>query len=203
MIIFLKMNSTRQGTFQLLLHCDNSILLLLQFVSIIDLFFKLLRFEKYLAAEALRVSENDAEKALDLLTNPEQNCILQVCFSAPPPPFALVLAAARQLLTCPLHLQSTIEARRRKRRPIHGMYGLTQECYLRFEWPRRSWSNELSSSVCYILSFQGWVQDHRDPGQLLPGLLKQSTIHRLRTETFQREMMLPKETFQTETVSSL
>ncbi|CAL5070354.1 unnamed protein product [Urochloa decumbens] len=34
-------------------------------------------FEKYLAAEALRINENDAEKALDLLTNPEQNCILQ------------------------------------------------------------------------------------------------------------------------------
>ncbi|TVU16310.1 hypothetical protein EJB05_39867 [Eragrostis curvula] len=34
-------------------------------------------FEKYLAAEALRVNENDAEKALDILTNPEQNCILQ------------------------------------------------------------------------------------------------------------------------------
>ncbi|XP_062184388.1 uncharacterized protein LOC133888241 [Phragmites australis] len=34
-------------------------------------------FEKYLAAEALRINENDAEKALNLLTNPEQNCILQ------------------------------------------------------------------------------------------------------------------------------
>lgn len=34
-------------------------------------------FEKCLAAEALRINENDAEKALDLLTNPEQNCILQ------------------------------------------------------------------------------------------------------------------------------
>lgn len=34
-------------------------------------------FEKYLAAEALRINENDADKALDLLTNPEQNCILQ------------------------------------------------------------------------------------------------------------------------------
>ncbi|XP_039819709.1 NEDD8 ultimate buster 1-like isoform X4 [Panicum virgatum] len=34
-------------------------------------------FEKYLAAEALRINENDAEKALDLLTNPEENCILQ------------------------------------------------------------------------------------------------------------------------------
>ncbi|KAL6651501.1 hypothetical protein ACP70R_010426 [Stipagrostis hirtigluma subsp. patula] len=34
-------------------------------------------FEKYLAAEALRINENDADKALDLLTDPEQNCILQ------------------------------------------------------------------------------------------------------------------------------
>ncbi|KAF8651351.1 hypothetical protein HU200_063608 [Digitaria exilis] len=34
-------------------------------------------FEKYLAAEALRINENNAEKALDLLTNPEENCILQ------------------------------------------------------------------------------------------------------------------------------
>ncbi|GJN01557.1 hypothetical protein PR202_ga18832 [Eleusine coracana subsp. coracana] len=34
-------------------------------------------FEKYLAAEALRINENDAEKALDLLTNPEENSILQ------------------------------------------------------------------------------------------------------------------------------
>ncbi|KAM0903265.1 hypothetical protein ACQ4PT_018781 [Festuca glaucescens] len=34
-------------------------------------------FEKYLAAEALRMNENDAEKALDLLTDPEKNCILQ------------------------------------------------------------------------------------------------------------------------------
>jgi hypothetical protein len=126
-------------------------MLLLQFLSIIDMFFKLLRFEKYLAAEALRVSENDAEKALYLLTNPEQNCILQVCFSAPPPPFALVLAAARRLLTCSLHSQSTIEARR-WRRPFHGMYGFTKQCYLRFEWPRRSWSNELSPPVCYLLS---------------------------------------------------
>ncbi|KAF0890762.1 hypothetical protein E2562_004253 [Oryza meyeriana var. granulata] len=35
-------------------------------------------FEKKLAAEALRISENDADKALDLLTDPEKNCILQV-----------------------------------------------------------------------------------------------------------------------------
>uniref|UniRef100_A0ACD5UV98 Uncharacterized protein n=1 Tax=Avena sativa TaxID=4498 RepID=A0ACD5UV98_AVESA len=34
-------------------------------------------FEKYLAAEALRVNENDADKALDVLTDPEKNCILQ------------------------------------------------------------------------------------------------------------------------------
>ncbi|WVZ87401.1 hypothetical protein U9M48_034041 [Paspalum notatum var. saurae] len=34
-------------------------------------------FEKDLAAEALRINENDADKALDLLTNPEENCILQ------------------------------------------------------------------------------------------------------------------------------
>uniref|UniRef100_A0A0D9ZRJ3 UBA domain-containing protein n=1 Tax=Oryza glumipatula TaxID=40148 RepID=A0A0D9ZRJ3_9ORYZ len=34
-------------------------------------------FEKKLAAEALRINENDADKALDLLTDPEQNCILQ------------------------------------------------------------------------------------------------------------------------------
>uniref|UniRef100_A0ACD5V202 Uncharacterized protein n=1 Tax=Avena sativa TaxID=4498 RepID=A0ACD5V202_AVESA len=34
-------------------------------------------FEKYLAAEALRTNENDADKALDVLTDPEKNCILQ------------------------------------------------------------------------------------------------------------------------------
>uniref|UniRef100_A0A0D9WA95 UBA domain-containing protein n=1 Tax=Leersia perrieri TaxID=77586 RepID=A0A0D9WA95_9ORYZ len=34
-------------------------------------------FEKKLAAEALRINENDADKALDLLTDPEQNCALQ------------------------------------------------------------------------------------------------------------------------------
>uniref|UniRef100_J3M1Y5 UBA domain-containing protein n=1 Tax=Oryza brachyantha TaxID=4533 RepID=J3M1Y5_ORYBR len=34
-------------------------------------------FEKKLAAEALRINENDSEKALDLLTDPERNCALQ------------------------------------------------------------------------------------------------------------------------------
>ncbi|KAG8066456.1 hypothetical protein GUJ93_ZPchr0004g39088 [Zizania palustris] len=34
-------------------------------------------FEKKLAAEALRINENDSDRALDLLTDPEQNCILQ------------------------------------------------------------------------------------------------------------------------------
>ncbi|XP_072977800.1 uncharacterized protein [Typha angustifolia] len=34
-------------------------------------------FEKYLAAEALRINENDTQKALDLLTDPEKNCSLQ------------------------------------------------------------------------------------------------------------------------------
>ncbi|CAL9764797.1 unnamed protein product [Musa acuminata subsp. burmannicoides] len=34
-------------------------------------------FERDLAAEALRVNENDVQKALDLLTNPERNCALQ------------------------------------------------------------------------------------------------------------------------------
>ncbi|KAK3143564.1 hypothetical protein QOZ80_4AG0301910 [Eleusine coracana subsp. coracana] len=50
-------------------------------------------FEKYLAAEALRINENDAEKALDLLTNPEENSILQ----------------------------NHIEARRRRRRQDRGL----------------------------------------------------------------------------------
>ncbi|URE49309.1 UBA [Musa troglodytarum] len=36
-----------------------------------------LLFERDLAAEALRVNENDAQKALDLLTDPEKNCALQ------------------------------------------------------------------------------------------------------------------------------
>lgn len=36
------------------------------------------RFEKDLAAEALRKSENDSEKALDDLTNPETNSSIQV-----------------------------------------------------------------------------------------------------------------------------
>ncbi|URE43888.1 Ribonuclease III domain [Musa troglodytarum] len=35
-------------------------------------------FERDLAAEALRVNENDAQKALDLLTDPEKNCALQL-----------------------------------------------------------------------------------------------------------------------------
>ncbi|CAL9122894.1 unnamed protein product, partial [Musa textilis] len=34
-------------------------------------------FERDLAAEALKVNENDVQKALDLLTNPERNCALQ------------------------------------------------------------------------------------------------------------------------------
>ncbi|KAL6555122.1 hypothetical protein OROGR_006380 [Orobanche gracilis] len=34
-------------------------------------------FEKYLAAEALRINENDTQKALDDLTNPETNAALQ------------------------------------------------------------------------------------------------------------------------------
>ncbi|PKU81667.1 hypothetical protein MA16_Dca019665 [Dendrobium catenatum] len=34
-------------------------------------------FERYLAAEALRVNDNDTQKALDLLTDPEKNCALQ------------------------------------------------------------------------------------------------------------------------------
>ncbi|XP_020589026.1 NEDD8 ultimate buster 1 isoform X2 [Phalaenopsis equestris] len=34
-------------------------------------------FERYLAAEALRVNNNDSEKALDLLTNPDKNYDLQ------------------------------------------------------------------------------------------------------------------------------
>jgi hypothetical protein len=58
-------------------------LLLLQFLAITDRSLKPVRFEKYLAAEALRASENDVEKALDLLTTPEQNCALQVCFVLP------------------------------------------------------------------------------------------------------------------------
>lgn len=36
------------------------------------------RFQKEVAAEALRRNENDAEKALDDLTNPETNADLQV-----------------------------------------------------------------------------------------------------------------------------
>lgn len=36
------------------------------------------RFEKELAAEALRKNENDTQKALDDLTNPETNSDLQV-----------------------------------------------------------------------------------------------------------------------------
>jgi len=47
------------------------------FPVVTDQLFSFSRFEKYLAAEALRINENDAEKALDLLTNPEENCILQ------------------------------------------------------------------------------------------------------------------------------
>lgn len=39
------------------------------------------RFEKKLAAEALRRNENDFQKALDDLTNPETNSAIQVdCF---------------------------------------------------------------------------------------------------------------------------
>lgn len=36
------------------------------------------RFEKELAAEALRRNENDTQKALDDLTNPETNTAIQV-----------------------------------------------------------------------------------------------------------------------------
>lgn len=38
------------------------------------------RFQKDLAAEALRRNENDTQKALDDLTNPETNSALQVSF---------------------------------------------------------------------------------------------------------------------------
>lgn len=48
------------------------------FLFVTNQLFVSLRFEKKLAAEALRINENDADKALDLLTDPEQNCILQV-----------------------------------------------------------------------------------------------------------------------------
>ncbi|KAJ3677256.1 hypothetical protein LUZ60_002980 [Juncus effusus] len=34
-------------------------------------------FERYLVAEALRMSENDTEQALDILTDPDKNCALQ------------------------------------------------------------------------------------------------------------------------------
>lgn len=37
-------------------------------------------YEKVLAAEALRRNENDSQKALDDLTNPEVNAIMQVSF---------------------------------------------------------------------------------------------------------------------------
>jgi hypothetical protein len=62
----------------------------LYFLSITDRLFQPSRFEKYLAAEALRINENDADKALDLLTNPEQNCILQVCLLCTPVVLLLV-----------------------------------------------------------------------------------------------------------------
>ncbi|CAL9097003.1 unnamed protein product [Musa acuminata var. zebrina] len=35
-------------------------------------------FDRDLAAQALRVNENEVQKALDLLTNPERNCALQL-----------------------------------------------------------------------------------------------------------------------------
>lgn len=40
------------------------------------------RFEKDLAAEALRRNENDSQKALDDLTNPEINSSIQVPWSS-------------------------------------------------------------------------------------------------------------------------
>lgn len=39
---------------------------------------KIIRFVKELAAEALRRNENDTQKALDDLTNPEINSAIQV-----------------------------------------------------------------------------------------------------------------------------
>ncbi|CAL9122898.1 unnamed protein product [Musa textilis] len=38
-------------------------------------------FERDLAAEARRVNENEVQNALDLLTNPQRNCALQVLVS--------------------------------------------------------------------------------------------------------------------------
>lgn len=35
-------------------------------------------FQRDLAAEALRLNENDTQRALDLLTDPERNFLLQV-----------------------------------------------------------------------------------------------------------------------------
>lgn len=46
--------------------------------SATDAMFGFFRFEKNLAAEALRRNENDSEKALDDLTNPETNSSIQV-----------------------------------------------------------------------------------------------------------------------------
>ncbi|PKA51493.1 hypothetical protein AXF42_Ash002858 [Apostasia shenzhenica] len=43
----------------------------------VQLLYMTVIFERFLAAEALRVNENDAQKALDLLTDPEKNCSLQ------------------------------------------------------------------------------------------------------------------------------
>ena len=75
------------------------------FPVVTDQLFSFSRFEKYLAAEALRINENDAEKALDLLTNPEENCILQVCLLCTPM-FRYSQKAAAQLFT---HFSSLAE----------------------------------------------------------------------------------------------
>lgn len=44
------------------------------------IFFPIHRFEREVAAESLRKNENDTQKALDDLTNPETNAVLQVSF---------------------------------------------------------------------------------------------------------------------------
>lgn len=75
---------------------------------------KINRFEKELAAEALRINENDAQKALDDLTNPETNSAIQVLFAFL---HEMILAAdfVSSIMLTFINLQLDIESRKRKR----------------------------------------------------------------------------------------
>lgn len=68
------------------------------------------RFSKELAAEALRRNENDTQKALDDLTNPETNAVIQASVLV----LRSTLAFKSNYYIC-FNFQTDIELKKRKR----------------------------------------------------------------------------------------